>query len=64
VLNTHLCAQTVHNVDIGSDWTTLFIFPSPTGRYTYESQPPLIGDPIPADGSVITTGWPVIAAAW
>jgi hypothetical protein len=64
VLNTHLCAQTADNVDIWLDWTTLFIFQSPKGRYTYEGQPPLIGDPIPVDGSVVTTWWSVISAAW
>jgi RHS repeat-associated protein len=34
----------------------------PKGRYTYDGQPPIISDTIPANGSVITTAWPVISA--
>jgi RHS repeat-associated protein len=51
----HLRAQTADNVDNWSEWTTLF-------SLQYDHQPPLISDTIPADGSVITTSWPVISA--
>jgi YD repeat-containing protein len=60
----------VDNVDNRSEWTTLFSQQSPKGSlplgqtrgYTYDNQPSLISDTIPADGSVITTSWPVISA--
>jgi YD repeat-containing protein len=66
----HLRAQTADNVDNWSEWTTLFSLQSPKGSlplgqtrgYTYDGQAPLISDTIPADGSVITTSWPVISA--
>ncbi len=58
----HLRVQAADNVDNWSEWTTLFSLQSPKGRYTYDGQPPLISDTIPADGSVITTSWPVISA--
>jgi RHS repeat-associated protein len=51
----HLRAQTADNVDNWSDWTTLFTL-------QYDGQPPIISDATPADGSVITTSWPVISA--
>jgi hypothetical protein len=51
----HLRARTADNVDSWSGWTTLF-------SLQYDNQPPLISDIIPADGSVITTSWPVISA--
>jgi hypothetical protein len=51
----HLRAQTADNVDNWSEWTTLF-------SLQYDDQPPLISDTIPANGSVITTSWPVISA--
>jgi YD repeat-containing protein len=66
----HLRAQTADHVDNWSEWTTLFSLQSPKGSlplgqtrgYTYDGQPPLISDTIPANGSVITTAWPVISA--
>jgi YD repeat-containing protein len=66
----HLRAQTADHVDNWSEWTTLFSLQPPKGSlplgqtrgYTYDDQPPLISDTIPADGSVITTAWPVISA--
>ncbi len=49
------------NVGNWSVWTTLFSLQSPKGRYTYDGQPPLISDTIPANGSVITSAWPIIS---
>jgi hypothetical protein len=56
-----VCTQ--DNLGNWLDWTTLFTLQSPKGRYTYDDQPPLISDTIAANGSVITTSWPVISAA-
>jgi hypothetical protein len=66
----HLRAQTAHNVDNRSESTTLFSLQSPKGSlplgqtrgYTYDNQPPLISDTIPANRPVIATSWPVISA--
>jgi hypothetical protein len=35
---------------------------APKGEVSYDSQPPIISDTIPANGSVIATAWPVISA--
>jgi hypothetical protein len=51
----HLHAQTADHVDNWSEWTTLF-------SLQFDGQPPLISDTIPANGSVITSAWPVISA--
>jgi hypothetical protein len=51
----HLRAQTADHVDNWSEWTTLF-------SLQFDGEPPLISDTIPANGSVITSAWPVISA--
>jgi hypothetical protein len=52
----YLRTQTADNLDNWSEWSTLF-------SLQYDGQPSLISDTIPADGSVITTAWPVISAS-